>query len=191
VAIFNFLGKDNKGKEESSFKPKSVVGRGSDGKFVSKNPQKQISNEPKEEASLPKTPQKEIKGKSVAKPKGPFVVTFHGSQVNRFFANSKWYFSVTDLLAMAKTTPPLEAFENLIKKEKYKGFEEKIKIFDEISCLSTNNAIELLTATGATFPGPIKKWLTNISLNPYVETPPAPDKSGEPVQQMNPSDRGV
>lgn len=149
--------------------------RGAHGKFISKqnatSPETVIENTP---PSLLHTPLPDANSMTM----GMFIQTstFYGIIVRKFYKEGIWYFSLLDILPIAKTIYPVAYFEELKNDpEGKKILSENIVIFTHVideennqrlECISYETFMQLLPIMrkkGSIFPGPFPGWLEERS----------------------------
>jgi hypothetical protein len=195
MAIFDFFDKDKSDNQDPNqhFGPKHLPVRGPGGKFVSK---KKVETKPAVEKEVKETKIEEekqaepevetvtVEEKETSKPeekksskspkfKGPFPITFYGTEVRRFYEDNKWYYSIEDFLKLCSSTPPLERYSELKESKKYSTLFKKYTVkIEEVACTDPEGANEILKAlsfSGVTFPGPLSSWFTDTANLPYEE----------------------
>lgn len=145
--------------EEIKVKPTPV--RDTHGKFISKKPASVKTEEDK--------PAKKITGE----PKGPYIATFYGVEIRKYYEDGKWYFSIEDILPLGQKNPPLASLDKLKEKEEFNAvFEKVVKVIDNIPCSGAKGVVEIVNLTGASFPGPFLRWIEETATFPFEE--PAP-----------------
>lgn len=110
------------------------------------------------------------------KPKGPFMVTFFGVEIRKYYLDGKWYFSLEDLLPLGQKDPPLGTLEMLNGKEEFnKIYKRVVTLIEEVPCSDASGSMEIARATKALFPGPFYRWIEETASFSYEEEP-APEE---------------
>jgi hypothetical protein len=167
-------------KKEETFVPKSIkkVTRGTDGKFVSKNPSaKKTVQKKKSAVKIEADLQKEKINPQQAIPNYQ-TLTFYGKRVRKIFQNNSWYFALEDILPIAAIDYPDVFIKKLKENESVKNVFDnnvvQIKFLDQnesktADCISYEGFLSLLPIirdSGHTFLGPFPDWLRDISKLP-------------------------
>jgi len=201
VGINIFKKKDS---SESVSTATSKPTRGPDGKFISSK-KTSTSSSSKPIKSVKKiTNKKRKKGEDKNdKVLGPFIISFYGHDVRRFYKDKTWFFSIEDILQIPDKNPedkdsPKGDREKLNKaREKYSG-EIVYKVNDNevaVECTDSYGIIEICKHAEGVFPGPFQSWLEENAVVIYSkEMFPDPNKIlpiiKRPPATFHPSDSG-
>lgn len=132
--------------------PKSAPLRGPGGKFVSKKVTEKTPPAVKKDAGVTQT------------------VTFYGNAIRKWHVDDVWYFSLLDILTMAKVLNPLAYLSELKTNEKTKELISKnTKTIAAEACVSYPQFMQLLPilrSKDCVFPGPFPEWLADTALLP-------------------------
>lgn len=164
--------------------PKPAPIRGPGGKFVSKKPvEKKVVAEdlPAGKAGIAASspeasPRNDKENAQKEKEVTQQTITFYGSAIRKWHIDTAWYFSLTDILTIAKiidisayinelqqnetTSKTLLQNSKIISLPKDDGTEEKVL------CVTYENFMQILPilrSKESTFPGPFPDWLADIA----------------------------
>lgn len=155
-------------QSQSPFGPSKIPPRGQHGRFISK---KKIE-EPRvaEPTTNTQDSEQEItQTKSTHEPLHLTTITFNGINVRKFHASGMSYFSIEDLLSLAKYIDPHEEITKRMENEQFRNvFEKVIKEENddkgkEVACVTSEGFMALipfLQDVQHTFPGQLPNWLS-------------------------------
>ena len=137
------------GMNKEKVKVKPAPSRGPGGKFMS---------------TKPKQDKKEVF-------KGPYLITFYGHEIRRFYKNSEWYFSLDDIAHVAY----INADDPRVRKGDPKKLSEAKKEnsiqIDGVEVAKPKDIVKFIPYFKGNMPGPIADWLLQNSLLPAPLTP--------------------
>ncbi len=161
---------------------KTTPPRGSNGRFISK---KAFFSK----ADLDGKKKKGEGEKPSVVQKGVSTVSFYGIDIRRAYHDQKWYFSIDDIIHLAK---PMTLGSKITKKNNYKKIFDEVTItLSEISYADADGIIKLIRELDAAFPGPLARHLHGSlqTPNPAEKTKSAETELKETAPPANPSDR--
>jgi len=178
---------------EPDFTPKARPVRDANGKFISKKKPiaapipavDQISTPHPDNTLEPKPSAPQDISEDTTKPvatsdidrrrQDPQTVTFYGFEVRKFYEDD-WYFSILDILALARVILPAQYLHTIKQKPEAEAIlNESTKIFSYAKDPETIERVESITYDGfmkilpimrsqqTIFPGPFPDWLHNMS----------------------------
>lgn len=147
---------------------KKALLRGSGGKFISKLPT--VVSEPKIKNPTVET---------IPENATPQLSVFYGQTIRKFYLDDTWFFSILDILTLAKIINPA-VYVNEIEQnpEQKKFYSQIIKIIicakedgtkENLECVAYDGFIQLLPimrSKETMFPGPFPEWLQEVSKTP-------------------------
>lgn len=129
--------------------------RSSGGKFVStKKPEK------KPNVNAVK------KSQTISTTEEPIIVSFYGVDIRKIYKDNKWYFATQDILSLAK--PASAGGEVIINPEYEKALKELSLNIKGVTYANAENSMKLVQKMEASFPGPLSRWLNELSQMPFV-----------------------
>lgn len=118
-----------------------------------------------------------ISKKTTVKTPPPFIATFNGIEIRKFFINGEWYFSLEDILLLAQYAVPREVLTKRMEQESFRTVFEKVvkeELRDsegKIACVTHEGfmtLLPLLQDPQHRFPGQLPNWLEYMSQLPYA-----------------------
>ena len=146
------------------------------------------------------TKKKETKKKD-DKPLGPQERVFYGKKITRFYSDGKWYYNLEDILTVGSVgdqkTFLKEMKEDGVYDEVFKDEINKIEVLDKntqemivFDCIDDDTIIRLVRVSGKPFPGPITRWITEISKEPYKKPQKAKANASSSTSASSPPQTG-
>lgn len=152
-------------------------------------------------SSKKKSPKKKETKKKDGKPLGPQERVFYGKKITRFYADDKWYYNLEDILAIGAVGDQKSFLKEMKEEDLYdevfKDGINKIEVLDQnteemvvFNCIDKDVIIKLVRVSGKPFPGPMTRWITEVSQDPYEEPQKAKASTSSSTSASSPPQTG-